>query len=63
MKIGGIFMATKSFTEEYKFNKKSANALIKVLDNNKSPKKQAVNNVMFIDDKSKIKAIFFGDKN
>ncbi|MET2106762.1 hypothetical protein ABXM44_03215 [Enterococcus faecalis] len=56
-------MATKSFTEEFKFNKKSANALIKVLDNNKSPKKQAVNNVMFIDDKSKIKAIFFGDKN
>lgn len=56
------FMATKSFTEDYSFNVKSANALINALNNNKSPKKQVVANVASIKDKNKIKEIFFGEK-
>ncbi|MCD1025842.1 hypothetical protein [Enterococcus sp. SMC-9] len=55
-------MATKSFTEDYSFNVKSANALINALNNNKSPKKQVVANVASIKDKNKIKEIFFGEK-
>lgn len=54
-------MATKSFTEDYSFNVKSANALINALNNDKSPKKQVVPNVTNIKDESKIKAIFFGE--
>lgn len=55
-------MATKSFTENYSFNVKSANALINVLNNDKIPNKQAVTNVTNIKDVNKIKTIFFGEK-
>ncbi|MDT1945972.1 hypothetical protein AB6883_00975 [Carnobacterium maltaromaticum] len=55
-------MATKSFTENYSFNVKSADALIKVLNNDKIPRKQVVANVANITDTDKIKAIFFGEK-
>ena len=51
-------MATKSFTEEYRFTKKNANSLINALSNDKSPRKQLVTNLKVIDDKEKIKNIF-----
>lgn len=54
-----IIMATKSFTEEYRFTKKNANSLINALSNDKSPRKQVVSNLKVIDDKKKIKNIFF----
>lgn len=53
-------MATKSFTENYTFNAKNANALIKALENDRTPRKQIVANVANIKDTQKIKAIFFG---
>lgn len=55
-------MATKSFTENYTFNVKNANALIKALENDKTPGKQVVSNVASVNDIQKIKAIFFGEK-
>ncbi|NVF17876.1 hypothetical protein HV446_10685 [Enterococcus faecium] len=51
-------MATKSFTEEYRFTKKNANSLINALSNDKSPRKQLVTNLKVIDDKEKIKIFF-----
>lgn len=58
-----IIMATKSFTEEYRFTKKNANSLINALSNDKSPRKQVVSNLKVIDDKKKIKNIFFGSNS
>ena len=56
-------MATKSFTEEYRFTKKNANSLINALSNDKPPRKQLVTNLKVIDDKEKIKNIFFGSNS
>ena len=41
-------MATKSFTTEMTFDKKSVNGLIKALNNEKSPNRKPVKNVEII---------------
>lgn len=51
-------MATKSFTTEMTFDKKSVNSLIKALNNEKSPNRKPVKNVEVISDPDIIRKVF-----
>ena len=51
-------MATKSFTKEMTFDKKSVNGLIKALNNEKSPNRKPVKNVEIISNPETIRKIF-----
>ena len=51
-------MATKSFTTEMTFDKKSVNGLIKALNNEKSPNRKPVKNVEIISNPETIRKIF-----
>ncbi|MBF4806171.1 MAG: hypothetical protein HXM47_06235 [Pseudoleptotrichia goodfellowii] len=51
-------MATKSFTAEMTFDKKSINSLIKALDNEKSPNRKPVKNVEIVKDGELIQKAF-----
>ena len=51
-------MATKSFTTEMTFDKKSVNSLIKALNNEKSPNRKPVKNVEIISNPETIQKIF-----
>ena len=50
-------MATKSFTTEMTFDKKSVNSLIKALNNEKSPNRKPVKNVEIINNPDTIRKI------
>lgn len=53
-----IFMATRSFTANIKFNRKNADSLIKALESTKKAKTIEVSNVETIKDLSLIKKMF-----
>lgn len=53
-----IFMATRSFTVDIKFNRKNADSLIKALESTKKAKTIEVSNVETIKDLSLIKKMF-----
>jgi len=53
-----VKMATKSFTTEMTFDKKSVNSLIKALNNEKSPNRKPVKNVEIITNSDTIRKIF-----
>nr|DAR49782.1 MAG TPA: hypothetical protein [Caudoviricetes sp.] len=57
-----IFMATKSFTADIKFNRKNADSLIKALESTKKAKTVEVSNVETIKDLSLIKKMFSSRK-
>lgn len=61
-KEGMIFMATKSFTVDIKFNRKNADSLIKALESTKKAKTVEVSNVETIKDLSLIKKMFSSRK-
>lgn len=61
-KEGMIFMATKSFTTDIKFNRKNADSLIKALESTKKAKTVEVSNVETIKDLSLIKKMFSSRK-
>ncbi|WP_314159986.1 hypothetical protein [uncultured Gemella sp.] len=61
-KEGMIFMATKSFTADIKFNRKNADSLIKALESTKKAKTVEVSNVETIKDLSLIKKMFSSRK-
>lgn len=61
-KEGMIFMATKSFTADIKFNRKNADGLIKALESTKKAKTVEVSNVETIKDLSLIKKMFSSRK-
>ena len=61
-KEGMIFMATKSFTADLKFNRKNADSLIKALESTKKAKTVEVSNVETIKDLSLIKKMFSSRK-
>ena len=50
-------MATKSFTNDVKFDKKSVNSLIETLNNDKSPNTKSIKSVKIIYDSETIKEI------
>ena len=62
-KEGMIFMATKSFTADIKFNRKNADSLIKALESTKKAKTVEVSNVETIKDLSLIKKMFSSRKD
>nr|DAT17954.1 MAG TPA: hypothetical protein [Caudoviricetes sp.] len=53
-----VKVATKSFTTEMTFDKKSVNSLIKALNNEKSPNRKPVKNVEIINNPDTIRKIF-----
>jgi len=53
-----VKMATKSFTTEMTFDKKSVNSLIKALNNEKSPNRKPVKNVEIITNSDTIRKIY-----
>ena len=53
-----IFMATKSFTVDIKFNRKNADSLIKALETTKKAKTIETSNVKIIKDLNLIKKMF-----
>ena len=53
-----VKMATKSFTTEMTFDKKSVNSLINALNNEKSPNRKPVKNVEIITNSDTIRKIF-----
>ena len=57
-----IFMATKSFTADIKFNRKNADSLIKALESTKKAKTVEVSNVETVKDLSLIKKMFSSRK-
>lgn len=61
-KEGMIFMATKSFTADIKFNRKNADSLIKALESTKKAKTVELSNVETIKDLSLIKKMFSSRK-
>ena len=61
-KEGMIFMATKSFTADIKFNRKNADSLIKALESTKKAKTVEVSNVETVKDLSLIKKMFSSRK-
>ena len=61
-KEGMIFMATKRFTADIKFNRKNADSLIKALESTKKAKTVEVSNVETIKDLSLIKKMFSSRK-
>ena len=61
-KEGMIFMATKSFTADIKFNRKNADSLIKALESTIKAKTVEVSNVETIKDLSLIKKMFSSRK-
>lgn len=61
-KEGMIFMATKSFTADIKFNRKNTDSLIKALESTKKAKTVEVSNVETIKDLSLIKKMFSSRK-
>lgn len=52
-------MATRSFTNDYSFNRKNANALIYALNNDNNPKLSKLPKVNQITDLNVIENIFF----
>nr|DAY39170.1 MAG TPA: hypothetical protein [Caudoviricetes sp.] len=53
-----VKVATKRFTTEMTFDKKSVNSLIKALNNEKSPNRKPVKNVEIINNPDTIRKIF-----
>lgn len=53
-----VKVATKSFTTEMTFDKKSVNSLIKALNNEKSPNRKPLKNVEIINNPDTIRKIF-----